>query len=553
LAASWVRLLPPAEIAGEIERGLNFLAISLRDIPERHRSILTVFDHTWRVLTPQEQKVLARLSVFRGGFTREAAEQVAGATLPLLSALVDKSLVRRNGSSRYDLHQLIRHYAKGRLIENGDFDDALHSHFKFFSALAEESKTKLRSGEQLDWLHLLDQDYDNLREALAWSLRDYEATGASNMETVPGLNALRLTSSLYMYWRIRVLWSNGRKWLQQALAKAPMRPACRERAQATIDYAILASEQMDTIEAKQFAEEGLALAQELEDPKIIGRAMGALGIVSWRHKDYIEARNNCEQALVLGQELDDKILMASSHHCLGRIAMNQDELEMAQTHLEQGLAIYQELDDKISFNAILSDLGLLAYLRHEFTAARLYYEKSWQLFREAGSTAGIEMTLNRLGDIARCEHDYDEAERCYTKCLAIFRDTGDKDEIPSLLHNLGYIANYRGDYSQAIAFFKEGLAIHAETGNQAGIAECLAGIATVITAQGREFDGARLLGAAEIAREKAKAVLWPANQVEYDRSLAILRETMAEADLAAAWNMGRAMPTEEVLRLAQSG
>lgn len=551
LAAAWVRLLSPAEIAGEIERGLTFLAVSLRDIPERHSSIQAVFDHSWRVLTPQEQGVLERLSIFRGGFTREAAEQVTQATLPLLSGLVDKSLVRRNGSGRYDLHGLIRQYAQERLMEAGELNEVRHRHFEFFLALAEASKMKLRGGEQLAWLQRLDQDYDNLRAALEWSLSDDEAIGVSDSDLPRGLQALRLASALYLYWRIRALWSNGRKWLHRALAKAPERPASRERLEATIDAAMLAVDQMDTSAARQLAEEGLALAQELGEPRNTARALGALGIILWRQKAYVLATTRCKQALAIAFELGDKILVANLLHALGRIAINQNDLESARSYLELGLAVYQELEDKLGFNLALSDLGLLAYIRHELATARLYNERSWHSFREAGDIAGIEMTLNRLGDIARCEHDYDEAERCYNECLALFQETGDRDEIPTLLHNLGYVANYRADYPRATALFREGLAIHAETGNQVGIAECLAGIATVLTAQGCAADGARLFGAAEIARGEAGAILWPANQMEYDRSLAILREAMDEEALTAAWRAGRAMSIEETLQIAQ--
>lgn len=552
LAASWVRLLSPAEIAEEIERGLTFLAVSLRDVPKRHRSILTVFDHSWRVLTAPEQRALARLSVFRGGFTRDAAEQVAQATLPLILALVDKSLVRRIGAGRFDLHELIRQCAQERLAEAGEFEDAVRCHFEFFLAFAEESKAKLRGSGQLEWLRRLDQDYDNLRAAMEWSLGDNEATCISDAQVRTGTEALRLSSALYLYWKIRAQWSNGRQWLQRALANAPERPVSRERAEATIDAAMLAVDQMDTAAARQFGDKGLDLAQELGEPRSIARALYALGIASWREKAYALARNYCEQALALARELDDKILIANSHHALGRIAINQHHLETARSYLEQGLAVYQELDDKLSLNIVLSDLGLLAYLRNEFTTARLHHERSWQLFREAGYIAGIEMTLNRLGDIARCENDYNEAERCYTECLGIFRDTGDKEEIPNLLHNLGYVANFRGDYSQAILLFREGLAIHTETGNLTGLAMCLAGIATVLTARGCVADGARLFGAAEMALEEANAVLWPANQMEYDRSLAKLRTAMDEAALAEAWQAGRAMPIEETLRLAQT-
>ena len=108
LAAAWVWVLSCDEIAQEIQRNLDFLTTSARDVPERHRSMRAVFDSSWRMLSATEQRVLCQLSVFRGGFLREAAEQVAGASLPLLSALVTRSLVRRTVAGRYDLHELVQ-------------------------------------------------------------------------------------------------------------------------------------------------------------------------------------------------------------------------------------------------------------------------------------------------------------------------------------------------------------------------------------------------------------------------------------------------------------
>src|SRR5262249_21515481 len=110
LAAAWVRTLSCAEIAQEIQRNLDFLASSARDLPVRHRSVRAVFEQSWQALSAEEQQVLQRLSVFRGGFTREAAEQVASASLGMLSSLVAKSLLHRTAAGRYDLHELVRQY-----------------------------------------------------------------------------------------------------------------------------------------------------------------------------------------------------------------------------------------------------------------------------------------------------------------------------------------------------------------------------------------------------------------------------------------------------------
>src|SRR5512135_1491354 len=124
LAAVWVRTLTCDEIAQEIQRGMDFLSVSARDMPARHRSMRAVFDHSWKLLTAEERGVLLRLSVFRGGFRREAAEQVAGAELSVLSTLVTKSLIRRSGTGRYDLHEVIQQFAVEQFAGHADEQSA---------------------------------------------------------------------------------------------------------------------------------------------------------------------------------------------------------------------------------------------------------------------------------------------------------------------------------------------------------------------------------------------------------------------------------------------
>ena len=548
LAAAWVGLLSCEEVAREIERSVDFLTATARDIPQRHRSIRAVFDSSWSLLSNQEQGVMQSLSVFRGGFTRQAAEMVAGATLPLLLALKDKSLLRYSQTGRYDLHELIRQYAHEQLIESGELDSASSRHLDFFLAMAEEYRSKLRGAEQIVWLNRLGQDHDNLRAALEWSLRHEEESGKPSLVEEQDVNqALRLAGALYLFWMMRVHYGEGRKWLQRALAQAAQFPNSPERLRALDAAARLAAEQADTRAARELAEESLALARDLGHAHSTARALYMLGLISWKQKDFAGARTHCGQALERFRELGDKSAMADALKTLGRIAMNQHDLETAQSCLEECLAIRRVLEDGIESSVTSSDLGLLAYLNNDFQVARSYLEGSLGLFREAEIPCGIEMTLNRLGDIARCENDYAEAERCYTESLKIFQEAGDKDEIPSLLHNLGFVANHCGEYSRALELFKGGLEMHEETGNQAGIAECLAGIGAVLTSQGQAERGARLFGAAEILRGKAGATLWPANRMEYERSLTLLRDSLDDITLAAAWAAGGAVPIQQVI------
>jgi len=537
LAAAWVRVLSCGEIAQEIQRNLDFLTTSARDVPERHRSLQATMDHSWNLLSPEERHGLSRLSIFRGSFHRQAAEQVAGATLPLLSALVDKSLLRRLDAGRYDLHELIRQYAREQLIRAGDFDDACDQHLAFFLKFVEEAEPKLRGAEQLIWLDRLEQEHDNLRAALEWSLR--------NKETAHHISqaSLRLAGALYLFWKRRDHWSEGREWLQRALAQSADLAATGEYVKALNAAVLLAVEQADTRRAHQLAEENLALSRKMGDADSLACALSSLSLVLWKQKDYAAARACGEEGLALFRELGDRFAVADTLHSLGHVAINQDDHAAAQAYLTESVSVCRELQNEIGITEALGDLGLLAYLQNDYAAARSYLEESLTRFREAASVPGIESALNRLGDLARCQGDYDQAGQLYSESLTLYREMDDKDEIPSLLHNLGYVARQRGDYLQAMALFKEGLAIQREMGNQAGIAECLAGVAGVLAAQGQAARGARLFAAAEALRETAGAALWPANRIEHDRSLTLLHEALDEATFAAAWAAGRSVPT----------
>jgi predicted ATPase len=216
LAAAWVSILTCQEIAQEIEGNLDFLSATMRDLPERQRSMRVVLDYSWQMLSHEEQQVLSKLSVFRGGFQRPAVEQVAGATLSNLSRLVDRNLLRLYTGGRYDLHELVRQYGATHLESDPQANEETHQrHYAFFMELAEYGEEGLRGGNQLEGLGKLEQDHDNLRAALKWAL-EYEGSSPGDDEL-----ALRLSGSLRWFWRMRGYFHEGRNWLLESLQRGP--------------------------------------------------------------------------------------------------------------------------------------------------------------------------------------------------------------------------------------------------------------------------------------------------------------------------------------------
>ena len=238
LAAVWVTVMSPGALALELERNLDVLSASARDRTERHKSLRAVFEHSWRLLSTQEQEVLKNLSVFRGGFTREAALKVTGASLTILVSLVNKSLLRVLPSGRYDRHPLLYQYTQEKLAADASELKKMHNqHFDYFLTLAEKAKPLLDGPEQSEWLERLEQDHDNFRTALSYALNCEDAE-----------KALSLSGNLWWFWHIRGYYTEGREWLEKGLAQPSL--ATQVRAQALQGAGGIATRQGDYQVAK---------------------------------------------------------------------------------------------------------------------------------------------------------------------------------------------------------------------------------------------------------------------------------------------------------------
>lgn len=205
LAAGWLEILKSAEIAIEIERGLEFLAGDMADLPERQRSMRAVFDRSWRGLSPEEAAVMARLSIFRGGFTRESAENVAGANLRILLALVNKSLLqRRTEDGRFDIHELLRQYAaeQRRQIDPDGLVELAHCR-EFARLVDAEASTMPSSIIATDRLTV---ERDNLRRAWAYAVDCALAPELAML--APGIRALGEAEGSHHYYLLEQAWQS---------------------------------------------------------------------------------------------------------------------------------------------------------------------------------------------------------------------------------------------------------------------------------------------------------------------------------------------------------
>jgi predicted ATPase len=483
LAAAWVRALTCAEIASEIERNLSFLTTTLRDVPERHRSLQAVFNHSWQRLSDDERRAFRQLSVFLGGFRREAAMEVADTTLAQLSALVDKSLLRRAATGRYGMHGLLRKFAQEKLIEAGEAEAARRRHLVYFLKLADDAETGLRREDQLDWLARLDTEHDNMRAAMKWSLHYKESEAG-----------LRLAGDLARYWYLRGHWHEGREWLQEMLSHtrdeaALSEAVARARARALYGAAWLDNEGEEEAPLYQ---ESLELCRRVGDDWGAAFALRGLGARAVFQGEHTKAAALLDESLSLFQEEEDTWGVALVLFNQGWLAHEQADFGQVEVQWAESLRLFQESGDRWGAAVSLGSLSYLARLRDDYKRAVTLSEDSLTLFRELGDKAGMAASLSRLGYIAIRRGDFQQAAELLEKSQALQHELGSQWGVVSSFNLLGVVACYQGDYQRAAAALSEALEHGLAAGARTDMPHVVANQALLAYLQG-DLDRADLL------------------------------------------------------------
>ena len=349
LAAAWVRLLPCSHIVEQLASSLDFLTSPLRDMPERHRSLRAVFDHSWRLLSHTEQTALAKLSVFRGPFDLEAAEEVGGVSLPGLASLVDKSLLHADGSGRYALHELLRQYVAYQIaqqrIEAGYWDRAINY-------LTREAERASRAAAQRQAAGLLSQ-------AIAI------AEEANKSDLLGELHHKRGQALLEV-----CLWVEARPEFMAALA-AIGSENLDQIVQLLLELSEVDFYLHDVSGQRQHVIEALAQAEVAQRGDLVVTAMVKLGDVETNIGNLEEAVRLYERALAQGGD---------AHHVLGRTYYWLGRYTDAVTHLRLSVALEQ--DHPVNQIFPLQDLGLALVATGQYTEAVRVYGEAQQLSRE---------------------------------------------------------------------------------------------------------------------------------------------------------------------------
>ena len=470
LAASWVRLMSCTEIADEIQRNLDFLTTKTRNVPDRHHSLKAAFDYSWKLLTPKEQEVLRKLSVFVGGFRREAASTVTGATIPLLASLVDKSLLRVLPNGRYDRHPLLYQFTQEKLAENPDEQIAAnHRHAGFYLELAEKAEAHFYSGDAKMWLYRFDEELDNVRSILV---------------RVDADTGLRLATYLAGFWGSRGLYQEARGYLTTFLDLVPDKTSSSS-IKGLYTLADFAWQQGDFGEARLQLEKALPLARTLDDKNAISRILGlSARIYHYNDSDSTKARALYEESIAVAELAGNKRNKAFALNLMAILVSDKGDYEAAQTFYEESMALWRELGHRSGIAYVLNNLANINDSRGEHNKAEQLFKQSLELFRELGDKEGIAMVLGNLGLVGIAQGYYPKANKLLQESLVMRRELSDKRATADVLDSLGQIAFHHNDYKGVRVLVEEAHALNLQLGYKLGICDSLRFLGDVHYAEG---------------------------------------------------------------------
>ncbi len=606
LAAARFHLMPLEQISQRLDEktGARFhlLNAGKRTATARHQTLRATIDWSYQLLSADEQRLLRQLSIFRGGWTLEAAEAICTGEnlaqveiLALLGNLVHKSLVQMSEEvfpalpatplhthkrARYHFLETIREYSREKLQTTGEEQALLQQHLHVFLQLAQKADTHLRGPQQLYGLACLDGERGNLQAALH-TARQTDHTAA-----------LQLTSALTFYWMIRSQFLQGRTELEETFAVASdcttiPKAACLSRA------SLLTFFQGDIARSRQLAETSLALYRNLDDQQDIGPAL-------CMQIEVARQANATQQALALGEDCTSVLTANSNDWMLAFVAfpiatihMHQGRGKQALQLLEESLHLMRKQGDRWGQGMVCSNIGKLQGHFGNYAPALAYFEESAALAREIGDNNGIAAAEHALALVCLHDQNYTGAQEQLAKASKLYTQSGNLTGLAEALFDHGYIASLQGDFTPAVQFFEQASALYSNQGNQMRIsliryhlgriavrqhdisralsllrescaifhqnnqriflAGCLEALATVSIQLRSPQQGARWLGQAQALHPLAsqQRAIMPAQNAFYETTITTLQTLLTSETFDAEFSKGKALPLEYILREIQ--
>jgi predicted ATPase/DNA-binding CsgD family transcriptional regulator len=547
LAAARIKLLPPQALLARLGQRLELLTGGVQDVPARQQTLHNTITWSYDLLDVDEQKLFRRLCVFVGGCSLEAVETMydtlgdtSARVLDGVSSLLDKSLLQRGAQEEEEPHfsllETIREYGLACLTNSGEMDATKRAHAFYFLLLAEKAEPELGGSQQTVWLERLGREHDNLRAALNWMLEQDNTADGIEM-------ALRLGTALRRFWQVRGHFTEGRSFLEQALARSVGLEATL-RAKAYYFAGVLAWFQGDYQQAEVLAEQSLVLYRQTGDQRGIATSLYGLGRVALAKRDYTLARTLAEEALAILRTIGDRWMIGYVLESLARVAYFQGDYARARSLSEESLSIGKGTGDRWAIARVLLYLARIALSDGDHETAHSLVEEGLLLSKEVGDKGGIANALYLSAHIALRHDEIADSHALAEESLALSKEIGDRPAITEALDISGMVAAAQGDYQAARLLYAESFALAGEIGDKLTIAFSLEDLANMVAVKALSRWAARLWGSAEAIRTAIGA---PLTSSFTRRLVATIREQLGEKVFTAAKMEGMSMTPEQAL------
>jgi predicted ATPase/predicted Ser/Thr protein kinase len=507
LAAARVKVLSPASMCTRLASSLQLLTGGARDLPRRQQTLRAAFDWSHDLLSPAEQKLFRRLSVFVGGCTLEGVEAVCDTKGDLeldlldgMSSMVDKSLLQQleqaNGDSRFTMLETIREYAREKLEASGEDVATKRTHAAYCLVLAEEAATAEAGADGAEVRERIALEHDNFRAALEWLTESGDADWG-----------LRLGTALFRFWESHEYLAEGRDSLAKVLRIPAAAAPTKARARAVFAAGVLATEQGDHAAADALMMESLEIGRQLGDTQGVAVTVNARAV----------------------------------------LARDQGNVALAHSLFQESLTLWRELGDLQAIARALSNLASVLKMQGEYELARSLCAECRAIFEGHGDRTGAAWSLNNEGDIARDQGDSAAARALFEQALAIFRELGDRWGIAGTLADLGNLAREQQNCGAALSLYRESLKTFQQLDHKRGIARLLECCACSAVVQFQPERSLRLAGAAAALRQNIGAPLTSAEQAKLEAILEPARQALANTASATAWLEGWNTPLDRAI------
>jgi len=458
LATSWLSMLSPDEIADELQSSLHILDADLGDLPERQRSMRAVFDYSWELLSSDEKAALTRLSVFRGGFARDAAQTVTGTRLHTLMTLLNKSLLRRDvASGRFSIHEVIRQLAEEQRTTSAHDALTRDGHRDYYLNLLAALTKPLRTDGQIKALADIETDFENMR--LAWR-------HASNTAALAQLGAA--AEALFHFARMRNRHSDVRALFELALRHDFTPTTAAERLgyvrlllwSTVAETGTIATPDLDRMARRLTRVETLLDAPDLAEQasyerwflqyQILRRDL-ARGVDSTMKVQF-------DQLTEQAEEQGDRWLLALAHHSRGYMDLMLNRYDQPLEATKQSYEIFKALGN-LSWTAVLANnLAVLLMSACKYDEAEPYLDECVNVYRALGDEARAAHSLCVRGNMNFARGSIDRATRDFNEAAPITRELGYPMGLSLAYNGLGFMALIAGNRDEARRFLQESMA-----------------------------------------------------------------------------------------------